>query len=119
MTLLARPAAVCVFTVGVLLASDPLTRDVKGSVHDQYGHALGGAVVQIQDTRTLQIRSFITQRSGEFHFAGMSTDKDYELKAKYRSTWGKPHFLSRFNTDSPAVVELTVKLEGARNEAPK
>src|SRR5579871_3034256 len=102
----ARRAVLPLLSLSVLFASDPLTREVKGAVRDQYGHLLRGAVVQIQDVQTLQIRSFITPPSGAFHFAGMSTDKDYELRVRYRSTWSKPHFLSKFNTASPAVVDL-------------
>ena len=46
-------------------------------------NAVVGAVVQLKDTKTLQIRSFITQDKGEYHFAGLSTNIDYELKADH------------------------------------
>ena len=41
------------------------------------------AVVQLKNTKTLQIRSFITQDDGSYHFAGLGTDVEYQLKAEH------------------------------------
>ncbi len=95
-----------------------LTREVKGVVRDQYGHPLRGAVVQIENTATLEVRSYVTGESGEFHFAGILTNADYELRPKYHAQWGETRRLSKFDSHNPAVVNLTVRLEGARNESP-
>jgi len=112
----------CVFAALLLCScsfAQSLTREVKGVVRDQYGHPLRGAVVQIENTVTLEIRSFVTEASGDFHFAGVLTNADYELRPKYRTQWGETRRLSKFDTHNPAVVDLTLKLEGARNEAPR
>ena len=44
---------------------------------------MSGAVVQLKDTKSLQIRSFYTQKDGSYHFAGLSTNIDYELRAEH------------------------------------
>jgi hypothetical protein len=48
--------------VAVLSAQE--TRAVRGTVKDQEGHVLTGAVVQIQNMASFNIRSYITQEDG-------------------------------------------------------
>ncbi|MDQ2898369.1 MAG: carboxypeptidase-like regulatory domain-containing protein, partial [Acidobacteriota bacterium] len=56
-------------------------RAVQGIVSDANGSVVNGAVVQLKNTKTLQIRSFITKEHGDYYFNGLSPDVDYELKA--------------------------------------
>src|ERR1700693_2320001 len=58
-------------------------RSVQGIVTDASGHPVAKAVVQLKDTKTLQIRSFIADSGGSYHFAGLGANVDYELKAEY------------------------------------
>jgi hypothetical protein len=68
-----------------------------------------GAVVQLKDMRTLQIRSFITLDDGMYHFSGLRADIDYQLTAKSGDLAGAPHTLSIFDNRKDAV--LNFKLE--------
>ena len=54
-------------------------RIVQGSVTDPDGKLIDGAVVKLKDMRTLQVRSFYTQKNGGYHFSGLKLDNDYEL----------------------------------------
>src|SRR6266404_2076096 len=88
---------------------DALTRVVQGNVVDPDDKPVVGAVVLLKDMRTLQVRSFITQADGAYHFSGLKVDNDYELKADANgmtSGWKK---LSVFDTRTVPVVNL--KLE--------
>ncbi len=58
-------------------------RPVSGFVTDADGKPVVGAVVQLKNTRTLQVRSFITRDKGDYYFSGLSKDVDYELKAEF------------------------------------
>src|SRR5467141_1533817 len=60
---------------------DATTRVVQGVVVDADDKPVTGAVVLLKDMRTLQVRSFIAQDGGAYHFSGLKTDNDYELKA--------------------------------------
>ena len=92
------------------LNEDPNTRSVQGVVADASGKAVTGAVVQLKDTKTLQIRSYVTKEDGEFHFAGLSTNVDYELKADTPSGQSSgTKRLSNFDSRKTATVNLTVK----------
>ena len=58
------------------------SRAVMGTVTGAGDKLVSGAVVQLKDMRTLQVRSFITLDDGQYHFSGLRTDIDYELTAK-------------------------------------
>lgn len=84
-------------------------RSVQGVVSDAQGAALNGAVVQLKNTKTLQIRSFITRDNGAYYFHGLNTDVDYELRADFDGASSKTRTLSSFDTRKEPVVNL--KLE--------
>ncbi len=67
------------------------------------------AVVQLKNTKTLQIRSFITQKDGSYHFAGLGTDVEYQLKADHDGVSTSWKTLSIFNSKKTAVINLEVK----------
>src|SRR5580704_10499123 len=58
------------------------SRAVMGSVTTADDKLVPGAVVQLKDMRTLQVRSFITLDDGQYHFSGLRSDIDYELTAR-------------------------------------
>ncbi|MEO8051146.1 MAG: carboxypeptidase-like regulatory domain-containing protein [Acidobacteriota bacterium] len=58
------------------------SRSVMGTVTSPDDKAVSGAVVQLKDMRTLQVRSFITLDDGQYHFSGLRNDIDYELSAR-------------------------------------
>lgn len=85
---------------------DSNTRTVQGTVTDADSNALNGAVVQLKDTKTLQVRSFYTQQNGDYHFAGLSANVDYELKAEKDGASSPSKTLSVFDNRKTAVVNL-------------
>ena len=87
---------------------DPNSRRVKGVVMDASDSPVNGAVVQLKDTKTLQVRSFITQDNGSYHFAGLSTNVDYELKADHQGASSGTKTLSTFDSRREAIINLKV-----------
>ena len=85
---------------------DPNIRTVQGVVMDSGDNPVAGAVVQLKDTKTLQVRSFITQQNGAYHFGGLSTNIDYELKAEHNGTSSATKTLSIYDTRKTAVMNL-------------
>jgi len=85
------------------------TRSVQGVVQDGADNALEGAVVQLKDTKSLQIRSFITKADGAYHFHGLSRDIDYELKADHKGKSSDSRRLSNFDSRNQAVLNLKVQ----------
>ena len=85
---------------------DQNVRSVQGTVTEASENAIDGAVVQIKNTKTLQIRSFITKEHGAYYFHGLSPDVDYELKAEYQGQSSPTKTLSSFDSRKQAVINL-------------
>jgi hypothetical protein len=85
---------------------DAATRSVQGAVTDASDNPVDGAVVQLKDTKTLQIISYITKDSGMYRFHGLNPDVDYELKAEYQGSASPSKRLSSFDSRKAAIVNL-------------
>jgi hypothetical protein len=86
-------------------------RSVTGVVTDKRGNVLPGAAVQLENTATLLIMSYITGKDGRYHFRNVNDDIDYTLKAKYRKYWSERKTLSKFNSSKHPVVDLVIPIE--------
>jgi hypothetical protein len=90
----------------VFAQKDTNTRSVQGSVTTPEDSAAVGAVVQLKNMKTLQIRSFITLDDGTYHFFELSPDVDYELKADFRGASSGTKTLSSFDSRKKAIINL-------------
>ena len=85
---------------------DSGTRTLNGIVTDAGGAPAPKAVVQLKDSKTLQVRSFIAQEDGGFHFAGLSTNTDYEVRAERDGASSGTKTLSVFDGRKAATINL-------------
>ena len=81
-------------------------RSVQGTVVDASDQPAVGAVVQLKDMRTLQVRSFIAQDAGMYHFTALKNDNDYELKADFNGMTSGWRRLSVFDSRKIVVINL-------------
>lgn len=88
---------------------DLTTRDLEGVVTDSTGQPAAKAVVQLKNTKSLQIRSFITAEDGKYHFAGLGSEVEYQVKAEREGGTTSWKTLSVFNTKKTAVINLKLK----------
>lgn len=89
-------------------AGAPTTRSIEGTVLNQSGAPVPGARVLLKNGKTLQIRSFIALQDGRYHFYGLSSEVDYELRAQANGMTSKSKNISVF--DSHSVIHLNLKL---------
>jgi hypothetical protein len=106
----------CASTLGAQKTKkeDSTTRTLQGTVVDADGNPVQQAVVQLKDTRSLQVLSFITKEDGTYHFANLKNDIEYEVKAAhsgFSTDWKR---VSIFDTRKIVVVNL--KLSGAEKK---
>ena len=87
----------------------PATRSVQGTVTTADDAAVSQAVVQLKNTKTLQIRSFYTKDDGTYYFHGLSPDIDYELKAEFQGSTSDTKTLSSFDSRRDAIINLKIK----------
>jgi len=94
--------------------SSTVFRTIEGSVLDHAGHPLPGAVVLIEDLKTLQVRSYIVQEDGKYRFRGLSSDANYQLRARFNGAMSSPKTVSVFESKPTIVVNLTVTVKPKR-----
>lgn len=91
------------------LNDDPNLRSVHGTVYDASDKVVKGAVVQLENAKSLDVRSYITEGDGDYHFAGLSTNVDYEIHAEYKGKSSSLRRLSEFNGRKDPVVNLKLR----------
>jgi len=82
------------------------TRSVQGVVSALDDTAVNGAVVYLENTKSMQIRSFITQKNGAYYFHDLNPDIDYKLRAEYQGASSPTKTLSSFDSRKEAIVNL-------------
>lgn len=97
-----------VFSCTILSAQE---RSVWGVVTDREGRPIKGAAVKLTDTTTLGIRSYITQKDGEYRFHGLHPDIDYSLRARFHQRTSKTETITRFNERKTTRIDL--RIDGA------
>ncbi len=65
---------------------------------DTKGVPVPNAIVLLKDTKTLQIRSYVAQQDGNYHFYGLSTDVNYQVRAHDMRMTSPRKLVSVFNS---------------------
>jgi Carboxypeptidase regulatory-like domain len=86
-------------------------RVVTGIVTDTKGNALPKAAVQLENTRTLSVRSYITGKDGRFSFNELNDDIDFLVRAKYNNWSSKPKTISKFDSSTHPEVVLVIPID--------
>jgi len=84
-------------------------RTVQGIVSAADDSPIVGAVVYLKNSKTLQVRSFITQKDGTYFFHGLNPDVDYELRAENKGGSSPTKTLSSFDSRKAANLNFKIK----------
>jgi hypothetical protein len=95
----------------MLAMATPGARKVSGVVTDKRGNLLPGAVVEIDNTVTMDIQSYIVQKDGQYHFSDLNPDVDFILHANYRGHLSKNWTLSKFNGAKNAKADFVIPID--------
>lgn len=88
----------------------PVTsRTLTGQVLDKQDKPVPDAIVYLKDTKTLAIKSYVSQKDGSYRFNALSMNIDYEVYAQKENTKTQTKKLSQF--DSRAEPRINLKLE--------
>ena len=93
-----------------LAGFDSLSRSLSGVVTDQNAKPIPHAAVQLENERTLAIRSYLTDAHGEFHFAELSPDIDYDVRAEFDGIRSKTRVVSQFDGHKAARIRLVIEI---------
>jgi hypothetical protein len=86
------------------------TRSLSGTITDRRHEPLNGAVVQAENSVTMGVVSYITNRNGRYSFKRLDGDTDYRLWVNFRGTRSKVRKLSQFDSNQPKIVNFVVIL---------
>ncbi len=90
----------------------PVERVVDGKVTNKSDAAISGAVVYLKDSRSLAMKTYITDEAGHFHFGQLSQNTDYELWAVSNGARSKSKAISSF--DDKSAYNFTLKVDTAK-----
>lgn len=96
---------------------DANTRHLQGMVNLPDESPAEGAVVKLKNLKTLQVRSYITQKDGKYSFQNLSTNVDYEIRSDYKDLASDTRTLSVFDSRYEPIINL--KLEPAKDKGKK
>ena len=87
------------------------TRTVKGLVTTEAEDPIRGAVVQLKNTRTLQVKSFFTTSEGSYYFHGLDPNVDYEMQAKFDEASSRRRTVSSFDDRVELIYNFKLKIK--------
>jgi len=107
-------ASVCVVRASVVETngSQPELRALLGHVVTGQGEPVQKAIVYLKNTKTLAIKTYISEADGAFRFPALSPNVDYEIYAESGGARSDTKTLSAF--DNRKQVSMTLKLHSAK-----
>jgi hypothetical protein len=89
-------------------------RTVRGTVMDRDENPLSSAIVHLKNVRTLTVRTYISDGTGQYRFSGLDPNVDYEIHAEHGNLTSSTRTISSFDTRKEIVVPLKVDREKKR-----
>ncbi|HVG26540.1 MAG TPA: carboxypeptidase-like regulatory domain-containing protein [Acidobacteriaceae bacterium] len=86
----------------------PQARSIEGVVVGDTDAPVQGAVVYLQDSKSMSVKSYLSDDAGHFHFGQLSLTTDYDLWAELNGKRSKTRTISQFN--SRPDLHFTLKL---------
>jgi Carboxypeptidase regulatory-like domain len=86
-------------------------RTVRGAVLDKAENPVASAVVYLKNVRTLAVKTYISDRSGEYRFSGLDPNVDYEVHAESESMTSNTRTVSSFDSRKDIVISLKLDRE--------
>jgi hypothetical protein len=89
-------------------------RVAQGTVQNGNDQPQANAVVYLQDQKSLEVRTYITEADGHYRFGQLSTEVDYQLWAEYKGHKSKTRSISSF--DSKKQFNFDLKIDTAKEK---
>ena len=109
-------AMLCLALLGgavAAVASDkpPQMRSLDGIVTNSGDVPLNDAIVYLTNTKTMVVKTYITQKDGLYRFNALSPNVDYEVYAAHEGKKSGTKTLSSFDSRTSARINLKISAE--------
>ena len=84
-------------------------RSVRGTVVDKDEAPVDSGVVYLKNNRTQDVKTYISDKEGQFRFSGLDLNTDYEIHAEREGWMSSVRPVSNFDTRKEIV--FTLKLD--------
>lgn len=84
-------------------------RNLSGHVLDHHDDPLAKAVVYLKNTKTLAVKTYISDADGTYRFPALSPNVDYEIYAEMDGARSDIKTLSAFDTRANVNLSLHIK----------
>ena len=84
------------------------SRNLVGQVLTKSDAPISEAVVYLKNTKTLTIKSFITEKDGGYRFHGLSQNVDYEIYADFQGQKSPTKTISSFDTRTNITLNIHI-----------
>jgi Carboxypeptidase regulatory-like domain len=89
--------------------SQGASRTLAGRVFNRQDAPVSKAIVYLKNTKTLAIKTYITEPDGSYRFPALATNVDYEVYAEYQGARSDSKTLSGFDSRRQASITLKIK----------
>lgn len=86
-------------------------RTVRGAVLDKAENPVSSAIVYLKNVRTLAVKTYISDKSGEYRFSGLDPNVDYEVRAERDNLISNTRTVSSFDSRKDIVISLKLDKE--------
>jgi hypothetical protein len=91
--------------------NDQQSRNLSGQVLTSNDQPLPSAVVYLKNTKTLAVKSFITENDGGYRFPALAPNVDYEVYAEFQGQRSSTKTLSSFDSRANVTMNLHIDLK--------
>jgi hypothetical protein len=83
-------------------------RTVHGTVFDASDRPIASAIVYLKNVRTLAIRTYISDNSGQYRFSGLDPNADYRIHAEHEDLTSVTRTVSSYDSRHDILLDLKV-----------
>jgi hypothetical protein len=107
-------AVIATASLAFAQAKPAVRHTVDGVVVNGAKAPVAGAVVYLENPKSLDVQSYLTDAQGRYHFSQISPQTDYEVWAEQNGVQSKHKFISQFS--SHINFHFVLKLTPAKHK---
>ena len=89
--------------------SQPTIRTLNGTVTDTSHEPIRGAVVELRNSKSAEVLSYLTDASGQYNFKRLDGNPDYDVWVLYRGRRSPTRSISKFDSHMAKVIDFTIR----------